>query len=29
MREFAPHCDRVAVAHNLAGLRKVIDDLLA
>jgi uncharacterized protein with von Willebrand factor type A (vWA) domain len=28
MREYAPLCDRIAVAHDLAGLRTVIDDLV-
>jgi hypothetical protein len=28
MREYEPHCDRVMVVRNLAGLRKVIDHLI-
>ncbi|RMH44590.1 MAG: VWA domain-containing protein [Deltaproteobacteria bacterium] len=28
MREYAPHCDRVVVAHNLDSLRKVVDELV-
>jgi uncharacterized protein with von Willebrand factor type A (vWA) domain len=28
MREYAPHCDRIAVAHDLDSLRTVIDDLV-
>jgi uncharacterized protein len=28
MREYAPLCDRVAVAHDLDGLRSVVDDLV-
>ena len=29
MRDYAPHCDRVAVARDLDGLRRVVDDLIA
>ncbi|HUS68670.1 MAG TPA: VWA domain-containing protein, partial [Kofleriaceae bacterium] len=28
MREYAPHCDRIAVARDLDGLRVVIDELM-
>ncbi|HTE55334.1 MAG TPA: VWA domain-containing protein [Kofleriaceae bacterium] len=28
MREYAPYCDRVAVAHDLDSLRTVVDDLV-